>query len=162
MSKGKFVRHLCGKSLCMLLAVSLVTGPTSRLQAQEPAPGADVEIRLDLPSQGTVEVVENPPLDRTVGDTTLLAHPAAGKIDLSYVTPQAAALVALRPHQLLTSRNTAIFPVEVASAAGLEHMGFDPADVVEAVLFVEPPTILGLQYGAVVKFAKPFALTNLK
>ncbi|MGD9636218.1 MAG: DUF1559 domain-containing protein, partial [Pirellulales bacterium] len=93
---------------------------------------------------------------------TLLADPAAGKIDLTYVTPQAAALISLRPHQLLTSPSTAMLPVEVVSAAGLEHLGIDPADVAEVVLFLEPPSIMGLQYGAVIKFAKPFELSDLK
>jgi prepilin-type processing-associated H-X9-DG protein len=155
-------RQLFDRSLCALLSLVLAIGPMAQLQAQQPPPGEDTEIKLELPERIAVEVVETPQLKRTAGDTTLLADPVAGKIDLTYVTPQAAALIALRPHQVLTSPNTAIFPVEVASAAGLEHLGIDPADIVEMVLFVEPPSIMGLQYGAVVKFAKPFALADVK
>lgn len=161
MMMRKFVSRLYGKLLSMLLAAALATGPAARLQAQPPAQSEGAEIKLDLPVQ-KLPVVE--PIQREIapGDTTLLAHPAAGKIDLTYVTPQAAALVSLRPHQLLTSPNTAMLPVEVVSAAGLEHLGIDPADVVEVVLFLEPPSVMGLQYGAVIKFAKPFRLSDLK
>jgi prepilin-type processing-associated H-X9-DG protein len=150
------------RALCLVLSVALAIGPSAKLWAQQTAQESGAEIKLDLPSTPMVQINEAPSRENLNGDKTLLAAPNAGKIDLTYVTPQAAALVALRPHQLLTSPNTAIFPVEVVSAAGIEHLGVDPADLVEVVLFVEPPSIMGLQYGAVFKFAKPFALDDLK
>lgn len=161
MKPFNLVRRPIGKFLCLLLVTTMATGPVVRTHAQEPAAQPSGEIPLELPRNIELKV-ELPPQNEAIrGDTTLLADPSAGKIDLSFVTPQAVALVALRPQQLLTAPQTAKFPIEVASAIGLQQLNIDPAGVVEAVLFLEPPSVMGLPYGAVIKFAKPFSLGDL-
>ncbi len=154
------------KFLCILLAVAMATGPTAQVVAQQQAAQQSAESAAEgetqLPENATVEIVEQPTtFTVSSDDKTLLAAPDAGKINLTYVTPQAVALAVIRPRQLLTSPNTALLPVEVASAAGVLHLGIDPVDITEIVVFAEPPSIVGLQFGAVVKFAKPFTLGEL-
>jgi type II secretory pathway pseudopilin PulG len=78
-------------------------------------------------------------------------------IDTTYISPGAVAVVALRPAQIMTSPMAEMLPTEVATAAGLKYLGFDPADVDEAIAFVDmsnpmaPPS-----YGLSIKFNKPF------
>ena len=148
MKLRKLVAGPIGRLLCLVLALALTTGPTAQVLAQVAA--------------RTSGDVEPTPLGRGQGDTTIVAAPEAGKINLTYVTPQAVALVSLRPHQLLTSPNTALLPVEVASAAGVQQLGIDPADVSEIVAFIEPPLGVSVPYGVIVKFTKPFALSDLR
>ena len=90
MKLRKLVAGPIGRLLCLVLALALATGPTAQVLAQSPA--------------NTSGDVEPTPLVRGQGDTTLVAAPDAGKINLTYVTPQAVALAACRPHQLLTAR----------------------------------------------------------
>lgn len=161
MTMRKFVRRPGGKFLCAILAMALATSPAARAQAQQPTTSPSEEIKLELPENIVVEAQEPRQVVPGASGKTLLAAPSAGKIDLTYVTPQAVALVSLRPHQLLTSPNTSMFPVEVASALGLQQLNMDPVDVNEIVVFLEPPTVMGLNYGAVIKFAKPFDLAQL-
>ena len=149
MNLRKLVGRPFGKMLCMLLAVAMATGPTAQVVAQQPA------------QTGSGETAETPRRLPLPNDKPLLAAPDANKIDITYVTPQAVALVAARPRQLLTSPTVALMPVEVVSAAGIEHLGIDPADVVEVVAFAEPPSVVGLPYGLVLKLAKPMALSDL-
>jgi prepilin-type processing-associated H-X9-DG protein len=145
----KLVGGPFGKFMCILLAVALATGPTAQVMAQTPV------------QNGATEIIESPRRLPVLNDKTLVAATETAKIDLTYVSPQAVALVVAHPRQLLTSPATALMPVEVASAAGLEHLGIDPVDVDEVVAFVEPPMVLGLPYGVVLKLAKPLALTDL-
>ncbi|MCI0333057.1 MAG: DUF1559 domain-containing protein, partial [Planctomycetes bacterium] len=69
----------------------------------------------------------------------------------------ASAVVVLRPAQLMSSKVAEMLPTEVATAAGLKYLGFDPADVDEVVAFADisdpaaPPA-----YGLTMKFNKPF------
>ena len=107
-------------------------------------------------------MVEQREVVRGPGDTTLLAATDAGKIGVTFVSPEAVALVSLRPHQLLTSPKTALWPVEVVSAAGIQHMGIDPAEISEVVAFVEPPLGITLPYGLVIKFTRPFSLQDVR
>ena len=154
LSRGRFCQVVC-----VVLSVALATGPTATVVAQQPVKTS--KAGNQLLDNATVPVVEQPQLERTPGDNTLLAAPNAGKIDLTYVTPEAVALVTARPHQLLTSPQAAMFPVEVASAAGMKYLGFEPADVDDVVMFAELPTVVGLPFGGVVKFSKPFEISRL-
>ena len=147
-----FVRSLssgpCCRFLCVLLSFSMVTGPALVAEAQQPAAGAPV---ADV----------TPLRERGLGNTTLLAAPHAGKIDLTYVSPSAVAVVVLRPGQVMTAEATQMLPVEVASAAGLKYLGIDPADVTEIVAFVEAPLAGPPQYGITIKLAKPLRGSNI-
>ncbi len=141
--------------LCVLVAVALAIGPTAQVWAEAPAADA----ALPAGNLRTDHVVDTRPT--SAGDTTLLAAPDASKIDLQYVTPSAVALAVVRPHLLLTSPATALLPVEVVSAAGIQQLGVDPADVDEIIAFAEPPLGVTLPYGLIVKFSQPFDVNTL-
>lgn len=132
LSYGPFSRFLC-----IVLAAAMVTAPSAAVLAQHP---------IGEPQ---------------AGDKTLLAAPQAAMIDVSYVTPLAVAIANLRPQQILQSSAAQAMPVEVASAAGLKYLGLDPVDVDEIVAFAEPPLPGALQYGVILRLAKPFALSGL-
>jgi type II secretory pathway pseudopilin PulG len=147
----------CGrfsKFVCLMLAVITATGPSAATLAQQPAGGDSAQ--HSMKSRSEPGQIESPPVENRRSDTTLIAAPNAGKIDLTYVTSQAVAVAALRPQQLLRAPAAQMLPVEVASAAGLKELGADPVDVTEIVAFFEPP-----QYGVIVKFSKPFLLEQL-
>lgn len=59
---------------------------------------------------------------------------AAGDL-LKFVPADAVAAIVARPKQLLSKQEMESFPVEIASAAGIEHLGIDPLHV-ETVLVV--------------------------
>jgi mono/diheme cytochrome c family protein len=83
---------------------------------------------------------------------------ASGTIDTSYVAPSAIALIALRPAQILASPLAELLPKEVATAAGMQYAGIDPAGIEEVVLFVQlPPT----HSGATIKFTSPFRASTI-
>jgi hypothetical protein len=77
------------------------------------------------------------------------------------VASNASILVVLRPAQIMTSPVAQMLPTEVATAAGRQYLGIDPADVDEVVLFGDPSNMLAPSYGAVFKFNKPFRAINL-
>ena len=144
--------------LCVLLAVVMATAPSASVIAQTNAAQQAVRQRVqglgrpEQPQQPTPEQRERRP-----GDQTLLADPAAGKIDTTYVSPAAIALIVLRPAQIMAAPMAELLPTEVASAAGLKYLGFDPADVEEVVAFAEQFNPMGPpEYGLVIKFTKPF------
>lgn len=86
---------------------------------------------------------------------------ASSAIDTTYVTPTAIAMAVVRPAQLLKSQFAEVLPTEVATAAGLKYLGFDPADVEELRVFVDqivpgmPP-----KYAAILKFSQPTRAAN--
>jgi hypothetical protein len=92
-----------------------------------------------------------PPVDEPYSPSA-----AIGKLDTKYVSPTAAAIIVLRPAQLLTSPAMQMFPVEVASAAGLQYLGVDPVDIDEVVAYVDMSNPLRPAYGVTIKFNKPF------
>ncbi len=157
MISQKLIAGRLGHFLSILLAWSLATGPSAAVKAQVPvsdAPG-DVQPGVDVVpfvvKQGTI-----------VDGKILLAEEGAGKVDLTYVTPQAVAIVTGRPRHVLTAPGSELLPHEIITAAGLEHVGFDPVDVEEFVLFVEPPVAGPPGFAVELKFAKPFELSQLK
>jgi hypothetical protein len=118
--------RLFPRFVCVLLAFVMATAPSAAVIAQT------------NPGQPPAQAAE------------------AGRIDLSYVSPGAVVIVILRPAQIMSSQMAEMLPTEVASAAGLKYLGFDPADVEEVIAFAEqfnpaaPP-----QYGLVIRFTKP-------
>ena len=100
---------------CVILSFAMALGPSLAAKAQE-RPTRSVE-------SPTVPARRLSERERASGDTTLLAAPHAGKIDLRYVTPKAVAIAAVRPRQILTAPNAEMLPVEVVTAAGLVHLG---------------------------------------
>ena len=80
------------------------------------------------------------------------------KLDVTYVSVDAIAAIVLHPAQTLASPELEMLPVEVAVAACVEHLGFDPRDVELAIGMV---SLSGLPagepgMGAVLKFSKPY------
>ena len=148
-------RGLFSQLTCLLLAFAMATNPSTSVLAQQPTK------TLEGPDKTAASSEDTKQLQRSAGDTTLLAAPEVGKLDLTYVSPQAVAVVMLRPHQLLASPALAMMPIEVASAAGLEYLGNDPADIEQVTIFSELPIGGPPNYGIVLKFARPFLMKSI-
>src|SRR4051812_26196538 len=99
--------------ICVVLVVSMASGPSMEVLAQT-----------------------NGGPDAAGGAKPQAAGAPGGMIDTTYVTSGAVALAVLRPAQLMKSPLGELMPVEVATAAGLQYLGIDPANVDEAVGFV--------------------------
>jgi type II secretory pathway pseudopilin PulG len=150
-------RGLFSQSVCVVLAVTIAASLPLQAWAQEgsitaPSPVADQKQPTD--QQGELR-------PRVGGDKTLLAGPDVGKLDLSYVSPQAVVVATIRPWQLLTSPALALAPVEVVSAAGREYLGTDPIDAEQVTLFTELPLGGPPNYGIVVKFGRQYDVKSI-
>jgi len=82
-------------------------------------------------------------------------------IDLSYVTPEAAFALIARPRRVLTDPKMTMLPIEVISASGKKALGFDPLDIDEALVVIQPAGKDEPLLGVVLRLAKPFALADL-
>lgn len=80
----------------------------------------------------------------------------AGKIDTRYISPNAAAVIIIRPSQLLTAPIAQMLPVELVAAA----TGFDPTEIEEIDAFAEPPTA-GIGYGVTFRFKNPVRASSI-
>jgi len=80
----------------------------------------------------------------------------SAKLDLGYVPPDAALGVVAQPRRVLTAPDMEMLPIEVITAAGKQHLGFDPAEVEQVVLVALAP-VLGMppQAGVAIRFANP-------
>ncbi len=94
-------------------------------------------------------------------DQSLTPGANGAKLDTTYISPNAAVLLAIRPAQLLTSPIGQTFPTEVVAAAGLKYLGFDLADVEEADAFLDLTNPVAQSYGITIKFTKPFRANTL-
>ena len=87
---------------------------------------------------------------------------AAGKLDLSYVTPGAVFGGFAHPRRVLTAPEMQMLPIEVLSALGKKELGIDPLDVEQVMWIVQPPrggSPPGA--GAVLRFSKAYNLDDL-
>jgi hypothetical protein len=89
------------------------------------------------------------------------AELSSGKIDTRYIVPTAAVVVVVRPSQILASPIAQIFPVEVASAAGLKHLGFDATEIEEIDSFVDVSNPTAPAYGTTFKFKNPIRAASI-
>ncbi len=80
----------------------------------------------------------------------------------SYLTSRSFGAVIVRPRQALTSKSAEMWPVEIATAAGQQHVGVDPLDIVEVLAMVEPPAQGPPGYGIVIRFSKPYDLGKIQ
>jgi type II secretory pathway pseudopilin PulG len=146
--------------LCLILAVSLATGPSTAALAQTDAAAQAVRQRVQgLDSRGEREPAPVAPPPRAERPTENQPTDASiEKTDTTYVASDAVAIAVIRPAQLLAAPIAQMLPIEVASAAGLKYLGFDPADVDEVVAFAQMPAgeTPELGYGITIKFNKPF------
>lgn len=80
----------------------------------------------------------------------------SAKLELGYVPPDAALGVVAQPRRVLTAPDMEMLPIEVITAAGKQHLGFDPAEVEQVVLVALAP-VLGMppQVGVAIRFANP-------
>jgi hypothetical protein len=83
------------------------------------------------------------------------------KLDVTYVSPNSAVLLVMRPAQILASPIAQTFPLEVASAAAVKYVGFDLVDVEEVVAFLDLTNPIAPSYGLTIKFTKPFRAAAL-
>jgi hypothetical protein len=154
MKYRKSLARGCRRGLCLVLAVLMATSPSAAVFAQTNAAQQAVRQRVEgLGQPAPPSEQPTPPSRAPAGPTSPAPE---GGIDMSYVSPGAVAVVVIRPAQLLSSPLTEMMPREVATAAGLKFLGFDPADVDEVVAFTEMPGPAGLSYGVTIKFNKPF------
>ena len=89
------------------------------------------------------------------------AELSSGKIDMRYIAPAASVVVVVRPSQLLASPIAQVFPVEVASAAGLKYLGFDSKEIEEVVSFVDLSNPIAPAYGTTFKFKNPIRASSI-
>jgi type II secretory pathway pseudopilin PulG len=163
LTAGPFCRFLC-----VVLAFAMVSGHTLSAMAQTNAAQQSVRRRASGLGERGIQRREpaaaangqGQPAARAQGadptGRTQPALPAGQGIDTTYVSASAIAIVVLRPAQIMTAPLAELLPTEVATAAGLKYLGFDPADVEEVIAFVDPINPAAPEYGLVVKFTKPF------
>lgn len=86
---------------------------------------------------------------------------AAGKLDTTYVPGSAALLLIMRPAQFMAAPISQLLPLEAATAAGRQHLGVDPAEIDEVIIFADVSNPLAPAGGAIVKFKNPFRASAL-
>ncbi len=150
---GRFQRFLC-----FLLSGAIAAAPSAAAFGQ--GFGAQQAVRRSvsgLERGPEAPPAETPPIFQE-GSPAPPSSPGSmtGKIDTTFVSPTASVLAVLRPAQLLTSPVSQMFPVEVASAAGVKYLGVDPVDVDEIIAFIDLSNGLPPLYGVTIKFNKPF------
>ncbi len=149
--------------LCIVLAFVMASAPSVSVVAQGFGAVQAVRQRVSGLEQGA----ESPPGEAPpVPGGASFEQPAspvamAGKLDTRYVPSTASALIVIRPARIVTAPIAQMLPVEVASAAGRQHFGIDPADVDELVIFGDLSNPIAPAYGAAVKFNKPFRAVAL-
>lgn len=78
------------------------------------------------------------------------------------LTPNdALAAVTIRPQRIAAGKRMELAPLEVATAAGLEHVGIDPLKIIRLDVLVGFPGPAGPQAGAVVQLSEPFDINDL-
>ncbi len=122
-------------SLRCVTALSVWLAPIASLQAQTTTPA-----QITVAAQATT----------------------ATKPKASVMTSQSVAVLRLSPRRVLTSPAAELWPIEVATAAGLEHVGLDPVDIEQIEIVIEPPLGTQLYYAAIVRFASAFELDQIR
>lgn len=148
--------------LCVVLAGTMATAPSTSLIAQTNAAAMAVRQRVEGLDRGPGAAP--PPTsspDAPPQSPPGPPLPAAGKIDTRYISQNSAVVVVLRPSQILASPIAQVFPVEVVSAAGLKFLGFDPLEIEEVIAFSEPFNPAAPAYGATLKFKNPIRASSI-
>ncbi len=71
------------------------------------------------------------------------------------------AAITLRPQRIAAGKNMELAPLEVFTAAGLEHVGIDPLKIERADLLLGFPGPAGPQGGLVIQLSEPFDINQL-
>ena len=78
------------------------------------------------------------------------------------LTPDdAIAAFTIRPQRIAAGERLNLAPLEVVTAAGLEHVGIDPLKIVRVDVLIGFPGLDGEQLGAVIQLAEPFDINHL-
>src|SRR5687768_3111987 len=117
---GRFQRVLC-----WILTVATAAAPSVSVMAQTNAAAMSVRQRFEGNSPEGPESRQPQGVQPSGLGPSVPSELSSGKIDTRYIAPTAAVVVVVRPSQLLASPLAQVFPVEVASAAALKHLGFD-------------------------------------
>lgn len=149
--------------LCPLLAFAVAAAPSVWAMAQSNAAAMAVRQRVQgLEGGPGAPAQESPPQrEAPAPGATLPGQPAPGMIDTRFISPNAAIVVVLRPAQIMAAPIAQMFPVEVATAAGLQYLGFDPAQIDEIVAFAEMSNPTAPAYGVTFKFKNPIRATSI-
>lgn len=142
--------------LSLTLAVAMANGLSVSALAQTNAAAMAVRQRVEGLSPAGPESPQPPGAPGPIPGQVAQAGPAAGKIDTRYISANAAAVIVIRPAQLLTAPIAQMLPVELVVAA----VGFEPAEIEEIVAFADPPTA-GLSYGVTLKFKNPIRASSI-
>jgi hypothetical protein len=153
--------RLYRRCMCLVVAIAMANAPSASLWAQTNA--AQQAVRQRVERYGPYEYVPTesregvPPSEYGPPST----DPNAARWETSFVSPSASAVLVIRPSQILNSPNSELLPKEVATAAGMQHLGFDPAEVEEIVAYVEMPNPLALSYAVTIRFINPFRAVSI-
>src|SRR4051794_25154216 len=142
--------------LSLTLAAAIASGPLASALAQTNAAAMAVRQRVEGLSPAGPESPQPPGAPAPTPGQVAPAAPAAGKIDTRYISANAAAVIVIRPAQLLSAPIAQMLPVELVVAA----VGFEPAEIEEIVAFADPPTA-GLSYGVTFKFKNPIRASSI-
>ena len=99
---------------------------------------------------------------RPIAPTGGHASAPEARLDLTYCTGRACAALFVHPRRVLNDPAMEMLPIEVITAAGVKEIGINPLDVEEVQAFIEPPMAGPPSFVIVVKFAKPFRVSDLK
>lgn len=86
----------------------------------------------------------------------------AEPIDPRFIPSDATLVSVVHPRRVLSRKEFEIYPIEVLTAAGVQHAGIDPLDVEQLIAVVgfhgdtAPP-----EYGLIVRLTKPYELDQL-
>lgn len=86
--------------------------------------------------------------------------PAVEKV-MRLTPPSTIASITVRPKQMASGERMKLAPLEVLTAAGKEHVGFDPLHIERADVLVAFPGPAGPQGGAIVQLTQPFSIQDL-
>ncbi len=93
-----------------------------------------------------------------------VSAPAAEGVNVAYIPYDAVAAVVLHPKRVLTSPKFELWPIEVATAAGMQYLGVDPSKVEQAVGVLGMTGLPAGQpgLGLVLIFAEPYDANLVK
>ncbi|MBN1912103.1 MAG: DUF1559 domain-containing protein [Pirellulales bacterium] len=102
-------------------------------------------------------------LAQQAGSTGEATTSPARKLNLTYVTPGTFATAVVHPRRLLTAPEMQMLPVEVASAAGKQELGIDPAEIDQVMALIEAPQdrTAPPAFGIVVRFTRAYDLGSI-
>ena len=152
--------------LCLLVATWIVAAESTALHAQ--GFGAVQAVRQRVSGLGSAP--EGPPGPPPVPPPGSPGYPegpagqpgtAAAKLDTTYVPATAAAVIVVRPAQIIGSPFAQVLPVEIATNAVRQNLGMELADLDEVIAFGDMSNPLAPNYGIVFKFNKPFRAVNI-